>query len=127
MKEVYPFTAMVCLHCHSAPAVLLVLLQGRYKKILQLSVRETQQYCEGDQIHFRKNSSSCSSATMPEHGPDEAEGSLRKPLQTILASSSTCLICCLGVTNNANKFRFSLIPVGNNKSSSRLAGGKCTL
>lgn len=120
---VSPLTPItVCLHCHSAPAVLLVLLQGRYKEILQLSVRETQQDCEGDKIHFRKNSRSSSSATIPEHKPDEAVGSLRKPLQTISVSSSTCLIYCLGVTNNANNFRFSLTPNGDNKNSSRLTG-----
>lgn len=53
--SVSPCTAiMVCLHCHSAPAVLPLLLRGRYKKILQLCVRETQQECEGGKIHFRE-------------------------------------------------------------------------
>lgn len=53
--SVSPFTPiMVCLHCQSAPAVLLVLLQGRYKKILVLSVEETQQDCKGDKIRFQK-------------------------------------------------------------------------
>lgn len=53
-----------------------------------------------------KNSSSSSSVSVQEHSHDETVGWLRKPLQLILVSSSTCLVCCLGVTNNTDNFIF---------------------
>lgn len=114
---------IVCLRCHFAPAVLPRLLPGWYEKILHLSVRETQQDCEGDQICFRKkNRSSSSSATdtalMRVWARSEEE---KKTLQTISCFFPHCLICRLRVTNNANNFRFYPIPGKDHENSHRLA------